>query len=424
MSLEALTPAMRVSPTAPATRAAHLTADVVVVGAGIVGASCAYALALRGLNVHLIERDAPARGASGACEGNLVLFDRPTDADLRLARWSFERWEEIGRELLEETGTDIEFDRKGSLMLAQDDEAAAAARAKCAWLADRGVASEWLDGPGLHETEPDLAPGLEQAAWFPFDAQIEPRLATAGLVVGARRHGAVVHLHEPVIALTVAPDGGRATVTTTQRSIEAHWVVVAAGVWTNRVLGGLADLRVTARKGQIAVMSCPGIRVRHKVMEAAYVHTVASDESALQIATVVESTHSGTILLGSSRLSTDPDDGSTDVDVLNRIVARAITFFPGLARSSMIRSYAGLRPMAADHTPIVGPLPSMASVVLATGHEGGGVMMAAATGELVARHLLGEEAPVSIEPYLPTRLLRPADPERPAARFPRRRSRP
>ncbi len=387
-------------------------ADVIVIGAGIVGASCAYALALRGLTVHIVERDAPARGASGACEGNLVLWDRPTVADLLLARWSHERWAELAGELLAETGIDIEFDRKGSLMLVQDDGAALAAREKCAWLAGQGVVFEWLGKAALHEAEPDLSDDVPEAAYFPRDAQIEPRLATMALVAGARRRGAVAHTHEPVISLTVAPEGGRAIVTTPRHSIEAPWVVVAAGVWTSGVLAGLVDLPVTARKGQIAVVTGGGVRVRHKVMEAGYVHTVSSDETALQVATVVESTRSGSVLLGSSRLLTGPDDRAVDLDVLNRIIARAITFFPGLARSRVIRSYAGLRPMSPDHTPIVGPLPSYPEVVIATGHEGGGVMMAAATGELVARTILGEEAPVSGAPYLPARLLVSAVPAR------------
>ena len=384
-----------------------MSADVVVIGAGIVGASCAYALASRGLIVHLVERNAPARGTSGACEGNLVLWDRPTAPDLRLARWSFDRWAELAGELLVETGIDIEFDRKGSLMLAQDEVAARAAQEKCAWLAEQGVAFEWLDQVALHEAEPDLAPDIPQAAYFPLDAQIEPRLATAGLVAAARRHGAVAHMHEPVTALTVGPEAGHMTVSTPRHAIEAPWVVVAAGIGSSSVLAGLVDLPITARKGQIAVVTGGGVNIRHKVMEAGYAHSVSSDDAALQVATVVESTRSGSILLGSSRVVTGPDDLSVDVDVLNRIVSRAIYFYPGLARMRVIRSYAGLRPMSPDHTPIVGPLPAQPQVVVATGHEGGGVMMAAATGELVALHILGKAAPVSYEPYLPARLFAP-----------------
>lgn len=382
----------------------RLTADVIVIGAGIVGAACAHSLARAGLDVHLVEREAPARGASGACEGNLVLWDRPTAADLRLARRSHQRWAELATELLDEAGIDIEFDRKGSLMIATDEADAEAARAKCAWLADQGVEFEWLDPVGLHEVEPDLrAEAAVAAAFFPRDAQIEPRLATAALVIAAHRRGATVHLHEPVLELSASASG--TIVRTASHVISAPRTVVAAGVQTPQLLSPLGvSLPVLARKGQIAVVAGAPVRVRHKVMEAGYVRTVASSDAGLQVAAVVESTKAGTLLLGSSRVVTDPADTAVNLDVLASIVARALHFYPGIGRGQVVRSYAGLRPMSPDHVPIIGPVPGVPGVIVATGHEGGGVMMAAATGDLVAELVTGREGPLPADPYLPDRL--------------------
>lgn len=377
----------------------ELQADVTVIGAGIVGAATAYALACRGLAVHLVERDAPARGTSGACEGNLVLWDRPTAPDLELARRSHARWAELAGELLEETGLDIEFERKGSLMLV-DSESAADAETKCAWLAEHDVVFEWLDAAAAHEAEPALAFDVERAVFFPRDAQLEPRIATAALVAAAQARRAVLHLHEPVMAISV--DGHGTTVTTARHRIQTKFAVIAAGVWTPGLVAHLAPIPVSARKGQVAVVSAPWVHVRHKVMEAGYARTVSNDERDLQVAAVVEGTRSGTILLGSSRLATGPDDRAVDIAVLSRIIARAVRFFPQLAPAQLVRGYAGLRPMSADHVPIIGPLPDHPSVVLATGHEGGGVMMAAATGELVADLIAGDKA-VAHVPYLPDR---------------------
>jgi glycine/D-amino acid oxidase-like deaminating enzyme len=181
---------------------------------------------------------------------------------------------------------------------------------------------------------------------------------------------------------------------------------VAAGVWTPEVLGMLGvDLQVSARKGQIAIVAGAPITVHHKVMEASYMGTVANDETELQVAAVVEATRAGSILLGSSRLTTGPNDRGVDLDVLNRIVAKAVGLFPGLASGRVIRSYAGVRPLSPDHSPIIGPLPMAPRVVVATGHEGGGVMMGAATGDLVASLIGGRAAPVPLEPYLPGRFL-------------------
>jgi len=310
-------------------------------------------------------------------------------------------------ELLAETRIDIEYERKGSLMIARDEEDAECARDKCAWLTEEGIRFEWLDEVGLREAEPALRPDAAAAAYFPADAQIEPRLATAALVRAGRLRGMVIHNHEPVFSLAASESSsaeGGMTVGTLRHLIATPWVVVAAGVGTPGVLELLGvDLPVTARKGQIAVVAGAPIEVRHIVSEAGYMRTVASDDTQLQIATVVGSTRAGTILLGSSRLMTDPDDRDVDLDVLNRIVSRAVGFFPGLALGRVVRSYAGLRPMSPDHRPIVGPIPAAPRVILATGHEGGGVMMAAATGDLVARLIVGGKAPGDLDPFLPGR---------------------
>ena len=380
----------------------RLTADVVVIGAGIIGASCAFALARAGLAVHLVERDAPARGTSGACEGNLVLWDRPTSADLHLAMWSHQRWAELAVELPAQTGIDIEYDRKGSLMIVRDEGDVAAAQVKCAWLAAEGVPLEWLDQAGVHAAEPDLAPDIALAVHFPADAQIEPRLATAALVSAARGLGARIHNHEAV--LSIESSEAATMVQTVRHRITASWVVVAAGVWTPDVLRMLGvDLQVSARKGQIAIVAGAPIKVHQKVMEASYMTTVANDETELQVAAVVEATRAGSILMGSSRLLTHPNDRRVDLEVVNRIVAKGVSLFPGLASGKVVRSYAGVRPLSPDHSPIIGPLPMAPRVVLATGHEGGGVMMGAATGDLVACLIAGRAAPVPFEPYLPSR---------------------
>lgn len=385
--------------------AERLSADVVVIGAGIIGTACAYSLALRGLAVHLVEREAPARGTSGACDGNLVLWDRPTVADLRLASWSHDLWAALAESLKEEVGFDIEFARKGSLMLLEDETDVAAAHEKCAWLAAEGVEFERLDPPGLAANEPCVSPHVAGAVWFPRDAQLEPRIATAGLVAAARARGAVVHTHEPVLRIAPDTDEASVVVTTSRHRIACEWAVVAAGAWSTPLLADLADVPITARKGQIAVIAGAPVTVRHKIMEASYFRTVASGTSALQVATVVESTGAGSILVGSSRLATDPEDRSVDMEVLAQIVARATVFVPGLADGRVVRSYAGTRPMSPDHTPIIGPLDRAPRIMVASGHEGGGIMMAAATSELVAQHIAGEELRFALDPYLPSRFV-------------------
>src|SRR5947209_18495032 len=121
--------------------------NVVVIGAGIVGAACAHELARAGARVRLVERGFPASGASGACEGNLLLWDKAPGAELELGKLSFQRWEALRDEL----ELDFEFDRKGSIMVCEREVELAAAHSSVAWLDGEGVRGRVLDSKELRE---------------------------------------------------------------------------------------------------------------------------------------------------------------------------------------------------------------------------------------------------------------------------------
>jgi glycine/D-amino acid oxidase-like deaminating enzyme len=144
--------------------------------------------------------------------------------------------------------------------------------------------------------------------------------------------------------------------------------------------------------------------VRHKVYDADYVGAVASGDADLQTSTVVESTRAGTVLIGSSRERVGFDD-SIRVAVLRTMARKAIRLFPMLAEVPVMRAYGGFRPYAPDHLPVIGQDPRVPALWHATGHEGAGIGLAAATGQLLADLYLGR--PPVVDPY-PFRVDRPA----------------
>ena len=153
-------------------------------------------------------------------------------------------------------------------------------------------------------------------------------------------------------------------------------VVVAAGVWTPALLetAGLT-VPVTPRKGQIVVLERSPVVFRRKLSEAGYVAAVEADDAELQIAMVVESTPSGTALLGSSRQHVG-FDREVELGVAGAIARRAARFFPILRDARALRVYAGLRPLTPDHVPIIGPFAEAPNICVATGHEGAGIGLA------------------------------------------------
>jgi glycine/D-amino acid oxidase-like deaminating enzyme len=174
-------------------------------------------------------------------------------------------------------------------------------------------------------------------------------------------------------------------------------------VWTPALLAtaGLT-VPVTPRKGQVVVLERSPVVFRRKLSEAGYVAAVKASDAALQIAMVVESTPSGTALLGSSRQHAG-FDREVELSVAGAIARRAARFFPILRDARALRVYAGLRPLTPDHVPIIGPFAEAPNICVATGHEGAGIGLAPATGELVAAWHTGAPSPIPIGWFSPDR---------------------
>jgi D-hydroxyproline dehydrogenase subunit beta len=374
--------------------------DVVVIGAGIVGAACALSLARAGARVSLYDRAFPGSGSSGACEGNVLAWDKELRRELPLAVRSAELWATLAEELPD----DFEYDRKGSVVVAESEAELAAARERAAVLAGHGVAGRVLDASELRAEEPHCADDLPGGVLYPGDAQLEPRLATVALVRAARLAGARYVGGTQVDAIERA--GSATAVLTAAGRVPAGAVVVAAGVWTPAVLAASGlEVPVRPRKGHILVMQRSPVRFRRKLSEAGYVSAVESDGDGLQVAMVVESTPSGTTLIGSSREQRG-FDVAVDVGVAAAVARRAARFFPVLRELPVLRVYAGLRPWSPDHRPIIGPLAEADNVCVATGHEGAGIGLAPATAELVTAWYTGATPPVALEWFSPDRFER------------------
>src|SRR4051812_14479555 len=373
--------------------------DVVVVGAGVVGASCAYYLAAAGVNVRLYDRSYIASGSSGSCEGNVLAWDKELERELPLALRSGDLWQGLSDELED----DFEYDRKGSIVVAETDEELLACAERNRVLAGLGVEGEVLDAGALRREEPSAAHDLPGGVLYPGDAQLEPRLATAALVRGALRLGAQLVTDVTVKSIVRGPDGRATGVETSAGHVGADMVVVAAGVWTPALLetAGLS-VPVTPRKGQIVVLERSPVVFRRKLSEAGYVAAVEAAHAALQIAMVVESPPPGPALLGSSRQHVG-FDREVELGVAGAIARRAARFFPILNDARALRVYAGLRPLTPDHVPIIGPFAEAPNLCVATGHEGAGIGLAPATGELVAAWHTGAPSPIPIGWFSPDR---------------------
>ncbi|WP_413102364.1 NAD(P)/FAD-dependent oxidoreductase [Streptomyces sp. Inha503] len=405
------------------------TADLVVIGAGVVGAAAAWFATLAGLRVVVVDRGAIAGGTSGAGEGNVLVSDKEPGPELELARYSRQVWGED----LAPYGEWWEFERKGGLVVASTPAALGALRTLAERQRAHGVVVREVSGAELHALEPRLTREAAGGALYPQDAQVQPMLAAAHLLRLARGRGAVVRTGTeavgflrrtgspvtsgggdagapvtPVGGSPVTPGGGAGApvtgVRTPHGTVSAPAVLNAAGTWAGAVavLAGV-ELPVLPRRGFVLVTEpLPPATVRHKVYAADYVDAVASSDAELQVSPVVEGTGGGTVLIGSTRERVGFDRRPSPAAV--RALARgAIGLFPMLASVRAMRVYAGFRPYCPDHLPVIGPDPRAPGLWHACGHEGAGIGLAAGTGKLIAQALTGEATDLDLTPFAPER---------------------
>ncbi|MBS1674987.1 MAG: FAD-binding oxidoreductase [Actinobacteria bacterium] len=376
---------------------------VVVVGAGAIGAACALALTEAGAEVIVVDRAGVAGETSSRCEGNILVSDKEPGAEAQLAIEANRAWRDLAARLdgdLVPGQPATEFEAKGGIVVAFTGGADALGRFAAAQRGI-GIRSEAFDENALRAAEPHLSPEVALGVHYPDDAQVQPSLATQAMLARARHLGARLRVEE-IIGGVVS--GARATgVRTATGVIEADAVINCAGPWSGEVaalFGSALDIR--PRRGTILVTAAMPQRVFHKVYDADYVGAVGSGDAALQTSTVVESTPSGTVLIGSSRERVGfSADGL--LAPLSEIAGKASRLFPFLRDTMLLRTYHGFRPFAPDHLPAIGADSTVTGLFHAAGHEGAGIGLAPTTGVLIAHAVLGTPAPLDPTPFLPSR---------------------
>jgi glycine/D-amino acid oxidase-like deaminating enzyme len=379
-----------------------ISSDVILIGGGLVGACCADALTSRGMDVILLERGFPASGSSRACDGLILLWDKNPGSELALGKRSVSLWENLVPQL----ESDIEFRRTGTILITEKQAGLESTHQLVKAAIAEGVSAESLDASSLNNLEPGLARDLAGGAYFPDDYQVDPRRATLAILQKALNQGLAMHNGTEVQDLKPIGDrNGGWNVITQQTTFSSEFIVIAAGVWSSGLMGKVGvDLPIRPRKGHILVVKSGPEALHHPVLEGGYEATVHAGGDDLQIALVAEVTAAGTMLIGSSRQFVGFDT-SVSWEVLQALARRATRFIPELARASLMRSYAGLRPWSPDHLPLIGPLEGFNGLYIATGHEGAGICLAPVSGEIISKWIAEGGEPELGEAVRPSRFL-------------------
>jgi glycine/D-amino acid oxidase-like deaminating enzyme len=383
--------------------------DVAIVGAGIVGCATASECARRGLSVVLLDRGPVSGGTTGLGEGNVLCSDKDAGPELDLTV--------LGRALYDEVeelvGATARIRRKGALIVHPDARTWAAEPARAERLRAAGVDCVLLDADALRAAEPRLTGAVLGALQVPGDLQCDPRAIARGLAARATERGAAVR---PGVAVDgVAVTGGRAVGVRLAggETVAAGAVVLAAGPWTRPLAeaAGVA-LPLEPRKGQLTRLrvAAPDERwLRHKVVDGSYLLSVTSAGAGREISTVVETTHDGHVIVGSTRERCGFDP-AVDTGLRDAVRERAARLVPELATLVPDTTWVGFRPWLPDHRPAIGPAGAVEGLWLATGHEGAGVALGPITGRVIAGAIAGEPPPLDLAPFAPDRFAAAAAP--------------
>jgi glycine/D-amino acid oxidase-like deaminating enzyme len=359
------------------------TADVIIVGGGIVGAAIARELSSDGRRVLVLERAFVGAGATGAGMGHIVVMD-DSPAQLALTVGS--------RDLLDELAADLtgacERDASGTLWIAEDEEQMAEVRLKQERHEAVGVACEILDAHALAAAEPNLRRGLAGALRVAGDAVVYPPAVARWLMDRAVEAGTEVRCGVDVQSIA------NGVVATDRGMFSAPDIINATGAHAPQ-LSSNAD--IVPRKGHLLITDRYPAFCRHQLVELGYLasaHTMNSESVAFNI----QPRRTGQLLIGSSR-ELAGWDASVNRRIVQRMLQRAVEFMPRLTSLDIIRTWTGFRPATAHKLPYISRVPSQPGVWIAAGHEGIGSTTALGSARLLADLMLGREPWTDPEPY-------------------------
>jgi D-amino-acid dehydrogenase len=403
---------------------------VVVVGGGVVGVSCAYYLARGGARVVVLERERLGAGASWGNAGTATPGHPPLNKPGRIAKairqmldptsplyihpsWNPGLWRwligfaryctkahveravrvmaplgmhslALFDKLIVEERIECEYRREGYYEVCATEAGLAEAREEASLIVPHGYRPETLDGDELRRREPALGSYAKGGVFHPEAASMDPALFLERFAQVAVRHG--VEIREGVEVKSVVVEGGRATGVTLAGGVSgsgdgvesADAVVLATGPVSLEIAKRLGTrLPVQPGKGYhrdipIGPNGAPRLQIACVLNEAAVF--CLPMETAVRFAGTME-------FSGANRVMRRPR--------LEQLTRSGRLYFPKIGTARPLSEWCGLRPMSVDGLPIVGALPGVEGVSVATGHGMLGLTLAPVTGELIANLVLG-----------------------------------
>lgn len=363
-------------------------ADVIIVGAGVIGCAIAYFLSKEGMKVVVVEKDSLGDHASGTAPGAVSWKPlAPEGVIPSLARKSFQMHKVLYQQLKEETEIDYYFRKSAGMVLAFTEAEAAELRFRVDLGQKQGFKLRWLDKDDVHNIESRVSAEVIGAVYYE-EREVDSYRFVLALAQAAEKSGAEIRSGQ-VIGLI--RNGARATaVKLSSRDIPCEHIILAMGPWAGTASSWLSvPVPVRPQRGQAQWVRAPG---------PPFVYTLSRSGNYL----ITRTKHDGLIYLGSTQEEAGFDDQPTE-EGRDYIISGVLTMVPSLVETELVRPTACLRPLSADELPIIGGVPGWDNVYLATGHWTMGIGLSPVTARIITDLIVKGHTSIPIEPFAPGR---------------------
>jgi len=364
------------------------TADVLIIGGGIIGCSIAWRLAQAGMRVTVLDRGEPGAEASSAAAGMLApvgeMVEPRAFSELCVASRSL--YPRFAAEIEESSGHHVGYRSDGSLLVALNQELEEELTEVHRTRTAQGFTLHPLTAAEVHAREVGLAPQVRSGLFVPGDHWVDNERLMRALLIACQRAGVRFEAGSAVHKFHTTGDHIESVAAGNGASFTAKTYVLAAGCWSGEVAGELGiRVPITPCCGQMMEFEAP--RELPFVVRAGIHYLVPRPERRLLAGTTAEYTGFEKAVTAKGLLS---------------LLEGAMRLAPLVSEFRFLRAWAGLRPDTADHLPILG-YGGIENLVFATGHFRNGILLAPVTAEMIADLILKGSTPRPMEPYRPTR---------------------
>lgn len=373
--------------------------DVVILGGGIIGLSCAYYLTLKNKKIALVEKNQIGSGASGSCDDMILLQSKKPGKNLELAIESLNLYKGLSKEL----NYDIGFHNRGGMILIDKKEHLSFMENYVIQQKKYGLDIELIDKKDIKKYHPYVKDSVVASTHGTEDSQVNPLFTMRAFSGTAVNAGMDMYKETEVIEMNKRSNHWLLKLKNGVE-IETENVINAAGAWSSEV-GKLIDIDIpiTSKKGQIIVTENIPQLGKENIWSADYIISKLNPElvsyserfKELGIGLSLTQTSDGNYLIGSTREKGNFNK-NVDNEVINILVNQAIDFFPILKNVHIIRTFAGFRPACDDGKPIISEVKGKEGFYIAAGHEGDGIAMAPITGKLISQMICGEKTSLDV----------------------------